>query len=132
MSLCNTYKISVRVACYISDIISFLGAITSENISFLGTWPIALLDVPAYSLRLDTFALHYYNLMSHLLYINIYCMVLVCSCRLRLKVEMVDGMQQDLSLAAFGKLSNQVYTKRRTSAWSTKWSLFAKPFLGRM
>ena len=84
------------------------------------TSPIALLDFTEYSLRLDTFVLHYYNLMSHLLYINIYCMVLVCSCRLRLKVEMVDGMQQDLSLAAFGKLSNQVYTKRRTSAWSTK------------
>jgi len=57
------------------------------------TSPIALLDFTSYSLRLDTFALHYYNLMSHLLYINIYCMVLVCSCRLRHKFEVVDGMQ---------------------------------------
>jgi len=32
--------------------------------------------------------------------------------------------------AAFGNQSNQNYTKRRMTAWSTKWSLFAKPFQG--
>jgi len=34
--------------------------------------------------------------------------------------------------AAFGYGSNQNFTKRRTSAWSTKCSLFAKLFQGQM
>ena len=37
-----------------------------------------------------------------------------------------------LTLDVFGKTSNQDFTNRRTSAWSTKCSLFAKPFQGRM